>query len=152
MKRAHSKASVGAFKLDFEEFESALKLVAMKKGLKEHTVFSAVMQSTGPSMTFTKANAVPLHDDKRLYTGVHLNGGPDVGQKGRGNFSRRETTDLSTGAKADPMPSFLNELSRRLSLEPTMQRASQMQTVTATKLVQSSANDETGSIGGDETG
>jgi len=113
--------------------------------VKEQAIFQKVMESNGPSMTFTKASAVPLHDDKRLYTGTHLNGGPDVGQKGRGNFSRRATTDLSTGARADPMPSFLQDLSRRLSLEPTM-RACQMKTVTAPAGNLCSSSDEVGSV------
>jgi class 3 adenylate cyclase len=130
MKRSRSESSSGAYKLDIFDFRIALSLIAKKKcscpedrqklKLEEEAVIRAVSECNGPSKTSTKADAVRFHDDFRLYTGTHKHGGPDAGRKGKGTIPMRLTTELSTGAKADPMPSFVDSLSQRLLLDATV--------------------------------
>jgi hypothetical protein len=62
--------------ITFDEFESALKLAATKKGIGYDDLVAKVCKTGGPTYTGTKADYVKFHDDKSLYTGVYANGGP----------------------------------------------------------------------------
>jgi len=72
----------GQRRIDFHQFQNALRLIAEKKGVD--SVESIIAGSGGPILHGTQADAVRFHDDKSTYTGVHVNGGPDSVAKGAG--------------------------------------------------------------------
>lgn len=98
-------------------FLVALTELARKKEVHVDAIHLAVTRSAGPVIRGTKADAVRFHDDKSTYTGTHVNGGPEVGGKGPGCFSRRQLTNISYGAAADPTFQFATDLQQRI-LEP----------------------------------
>lgn len=63
-------------RITYAQFEKALELCAEKKGADLEAIKEAVMGSSGPAFTGTKAEANKFHDDPNLYTGVHAHGGP----------------------------------------------------------------------------
>jgi hypothetical protein len=69
-------------RIDFECFKKAIRIIATTKKVKVHHVQSAVASSQ-PVKNATKADAVKFHDDKSLYTGVHLQGGPSTVDAGK---------------------------------------------------------------------
>jgi hypothetical protein len=74
----------GQRRIGFQQFETALSYIAQKKAVHVDSVFRAVENATCRALNATQIAAVRLHDDKSTYTGVHVNGGPDVGMKGSG--------------------------------------------------------------------
>ena len=78
----------GGRKLNFENFQAALTLVAAKrfpKTFKEKSAAAATqmavdaaLKSSGPKASGTKAIATRFHDDKSTYTGAHKAGGPST--------------------------------------------------------------------------
>jgi len=72
----------GQRRIDFNQFQNALRLIAEKKGVD--SVESIIAGSGGPILHGTQADAVRFHDDKSTYTGVHVNGGPESVAKGAG--------------------------------------------------------------------
>jgi class 3 adenylate cyclase len=132
VKRASAEASVGVFKLNLAGFQEALRLVAKKKGCAESDVFRAVAETSGPNRICTKTKAVRFHDDRKLYTGTHVHGGPDVDGQGKEKMTFRAATVLSSCARADPMPSFVDSLSQRLVLDPASSRANEQKIVQRT--------------------
>lgn len=70
----------GQRRIDFDQFNDALKLVAERKGLSEDAVWTTVVDAGGPILTATQANFSRLHDDKSTYTGTHvyIHGGPKL--------------------------------------------------------------------------
>ncbi|CBZ53835.1 hypothetical protein NCLIV_036160 [Neospora caninum Liverpool] len=78
----------GAKKIDYAQFEEALKLVGEKKKVSTEQIVSKLASGeTGPILTGTKADNVRFHDDKNTYTGVHKHGGPTLVDEGRTQFS-----------------------------------------------------------------
>jgi len=73
----HGKRRIG-----LEQFKQALRKIAKKKGCPVSQVQAAVMSSHGPVTNATKAEYNKFHDDKTLYTGVHVNGGPSTIDRG----------------------------------------------------------------------
>jgi len=63
-------------RINFTEFQNALKEIATKKGTDAESVKATILSAGGPTFAGTKADAVKFHDDKSLYTGVHSSGGP----------------------------------------------------------------------------
>mmetsp|Transcript_9242 Transcript_9242/g.20645 ORF Transcript_9242/g.20645 Transcript_9242/m.20645 type:complete len:386 (-) Transcript_9242:206-1363(-) len=61
----------GERKIDCEQFQDCLRLVAQKKGCTTAAVQEVVGLSRGPEFQGTKADAVRFHDDKSTYTGLH---------------------------------------------------------------------------------
>jgi len=61
----------GKRRIDYQLFESALVLVAEKKGVEVDEVARTVRTSSGPVMNATQMDNVRLHDDKSTYTGRH---------------------------------------------------------------------------------
>ncbi|KEP66805.1 UNVERIFIED_CONTAM: p25-alpha family protein [Hammondia hammondi] len=77
-----------ARKIDYPQFEEALKLVAEKKKVSADQIVTKISTSEGgPIFVGTKTEHVRLHDDKDTYTGVHKNGGPVLVDEGRSQFS-----------------------------------------------------------------
>lgn len=72
----------GQRRIDFHQFQNAIRLIAEKKGID--SVESIIAGSGGPILHGTQADAVRFHDDKSTYTGVHVNGGPESVAKGGG--------------------------------------------------------------------
>lgn len=81
----HRVVPRGQRRIDLRKFEDALRLVAEKKGVNMCDICRAVEESRGPVLTGTRAAPVRFHDDKRTYTGTHVNGGPRTGPKGVGS-------------------------------------------------------------------
>eukprot|EP00930_Biecheleria_cincta_P038647 TRINITY_DN26552_c0_g1_i1.p1 TRINITY_DN26552_c0_g1~~TRINITY_DN26552_c0_g1_i1.p1 ORF type:complete len:405 (-),score=74.14 TRINITY_DN26552_c0_g1_i1:166-1380(-) len=75
----------GQRRIDFHQFQNALRLIAERKGVD--SVESIVAGSAGPILHGTHADAVRFHDDKSTYTGVHVNGGPESVAKGGGTVA-----------------------------------------------------------------
>jgi hypothetical protein len=73
--------------ITFQEFESALKLAAEKKGIDYSAIVEKVLASSGPVFKGTKAEYNKFHDDKSLYTGVYAKGGPTNVDSGNGQIS-----------------------------------------------------------------
>eukprot|EP00667_Euglena_gracilis_P008886 EG_transcript_9014 len=68
----HSKSrAAGARRLDFTAFkETALPLIAAKKGWTTKEVIERIKQAGGPLMACTVPEAVKLYDDKAMHTGT----------------------------------------------------------------------------------
>ncbi|KAL8275410.1 hypothetical protein Esti_000622 [Eimeria stiedai] len=79
----------GAKKITHAEFEEALRLVAVKKGVDIEAIQSTLATEgvDGPILYGTKADNVRFHDDKSTYTGVHKMGGPTTVDDGRVQFN-----------------------------------------------------------------
>mmetsp|Transcript_52828 Transcript_52828/g.123592 ORF Transcript_52828/g.123592 Transcript_52828/m.123592 type:complete len:978 (-) Transcript_52828:141-3074(-) len=101
--------SKGQRRINPDQFCTALRLVAEKKGLDTESVLAYLDQSEGPVIRSTKASAVRFHDDSSLYTGTHRYGGPDPGAKGEGSFlsQLRDGSQLKSGSSSAPVTSFL---------------------------------------------
>eukprot|EP01066_Platyproteum_vivax_P001796 Platyproteum_vivax@DN12259_c0_g1_i1.p1 len=69
--------SKGAKKINYKEFQEAMKQVAEKKKISLDDV-KAQLSKGGPVYAGTKADEVRFHDDKSTYTGVHAHGGPST--------------------------------------------------------------------------
>ena len=67
----------------YEQFKKGVEEFAKKKGITFDDCVSSILAVGGPQFQGTKADYVKFHDDKNLYTGVHLNGGPDTGGSGK---------------------------------------------------------------------
>eukprot|EP00775_Hariotina_reticulata_P004265 gene4265-4517_t len=68
----------GARKITFDQFLTALAVLAEKKGVPFEAAVLKVLDANGPIAHATKAEAVRLHDDKSSYTGVYARGGPST--------------------------------------------------------------------------
>ncbi|PFH35711.1 p25-alpha family protein [Besnoitia besnoiti] len=79
----------GTTKINYSQFEEALKLVAEKKKVSLDKVLSTISEEgqDGPILQGTKADNVRFHDDKSTYTGVHKSGGPTTLDEGRVQFN-----------------------------------------------------------------
>jgi len=93
-KVVHLSSAGGSRRVDLSQFELALRLVADKKGVDVSEVCTAVALVKGPSLQATKADPVRFHDDKSTYTGTHVYGGPESGQKGAGHVPITSQTML----------------------------------------------------------
>jgi len=93
----------GQRRINLQQFEEALRMVAEKKCMDVCDVCRAVEQSAGPVLRGTRANPVRFHDDKSTYTGTHIHGGPTTGPKGEGTSIRREwlQTMVPDGAESE---------------------------------------------------
>lgn len=127
-----ARMSLGSHRrIDLNQFMAALDEIAKRKDVPVSHIHSAVSSSAGPVLNgTTKASLVRFHDDKSTWTGTHLNGGPEVGRKGTGCLPRRETTNISFGALADPTPSFATGLESRI-LQTSSKRPFSTKTVSA---------------------
>jgi len=96
----------GLRRIDLSQFELALRLVADKKGVDVSEVCSAVALVKGPSLQATKADPVRFHDDKSTYTGTHIYGGPESGQKGAGHVPIERTMLSQTMLPSEPPKSW----------------------------------------------
>ena len=65
-----------ARKINFLQFTEAIELCAEKRKEDVDTLIFSILAAGGPVFYGTKAEAVPLNDDKSLYTGVYAKGGP----------------------------------------------------------------------------
>ena len=69
----------GAKKLKWAQFLNALELCAAYRRTGVEKIRELIMAGPGPSLNRpSTAEAVNLHDDKALYTGTHLAGGPST--------------------------------------------------------------------------
>jgi len=71
--KAKSKAER---RITYTQFQTAIGLLAEKKGVEVEALKHAIMEVGGPQFAGTKADNVKFHDDKSLYTGVYAQGGP----------------------------------------------------------------------------
>ncbi len=73
----------GERKIGFQEFLSALDILATRKGqtLQQLSLLVTKHCQHGPKLKGTKAQDVRFHDDKASYTGVHAHGGPSTVDK-----------------------------------------------------------------------
>eukprot|EP00929_Paragymnodinium_shiwhaense_P015733 TRINITY_DN123833_c0_g1_i1.p1 TRINITY_DN123833_c0_g1~~TRINITY_DN123833_c0_g1_i1.p1 ORF type:complete len:321 (+),score=71.08 TRINITY_DN123833_c0_g1_i1:63-1025(+) len=81
----------GARKIDFDGFQACITALASKKKMTEEEFIAKLCASSGPILNGTQAEAVKFHDDRSLYTGVHLRGGPTNIGNGKSGYK-----DLST--------------------------------------------------------
>lgn len=61
----------GQRRIELQQFETALRHVAEKRGVPVGEVCLAVEESPGPRLNGTKADVVRFHDDRSTYTGTH---------------------------------------------------------------------------------
>jgi len=97
----------GQRRINLDQFHTALRLVAEKKGLDLDAIFASLDQSRGPVIRSTKAEAVRFHDDSSLYTGTHRYGGPDSGKKGEGSHLSLFLRDGKQGSASTPCASLV---------------------------------------------
>ena len=76
-------------RMNFAQFKNALEACAAARDMHLDTLTHAVA-STQPHVSGTVAAAVKWHDDRRMYTGVHAKGGPNVLDK---KFSLQDMLD-----------------------------------------------------------
>jgi len=57
-------------RLDWEQFQEAVKLVALRKKQQLEDIMAQMADCSGPKITCTVADEVRLHDDKETWTGV----------------------------------------------------------------------------------
>ncbi|EAN34166.1 p25-alpha family protein [Theileria parva strain Muguga] len=67
--------------INYEQFLKSLEEVSRLLDMKVPELKQRLRESEGPIYRGTEPLAVRLHDDKRLYTGVHLHGGPKIGKQ-----------------------------------------------------------------------
>lgn len=84
-----------AKKIDFAQFQAALKEVATKEGVSVDAIAAKVVEAGGPKSSGTQAQANKFHDDKSTYTGVHTKGGPTT------NDNRISLSSLADRSTAD---------------------------------------------------
>lgn len=96
-------------RIQFPQFEIALELLAEAKGMKTHEIRNAVVESTGPIIKGTEADAVRLHDDKSTYTGTQA--------QGLRGATGAATTLLSPGARNDATASIDGSPKRKVPSE-----------------------------------
>lgn len=84
----------------FEQFKTMLAEVAKKKSKTYEDIVDLVVNSSGPVLAGTKAEAVRLHDDKSSYTGVYAKGGPTNVDTGAGG-KISDLSQLADRSKAD---------------------------------------------------
>lgn len=89
-----AKGSRGHKGMDVQQFKNALDFIAMKKGRRTEDVCTLIQNSAGPVLHCTRAQSVRFHDDKKLYTGTHRHGGPDVGKKKKGHLPSHAHSDF----------------------------------------------------------
>jgi len=97
----------GQRRIDLVQFESALHLIAVKKGTPSSNIQDAVVGAGGPVLSGTKTDDVRFHDDKSTYTGTHVNGGPASVAKGEGTAGQAllpvpRPAGAASGAAASP--------------------------------------------------
>merc|ERR1719443_2521314 len=73
----------GQRRMDMQQFEEALGLVAEKKGVDPDSVCQAIIDAGGPIMRATEAFASRLHDDKSTYSGTHAHRASQLGREGK---------------------------------------------------------------------
>eukprot|EP00747_Dinoflagellata_sp_TGD_P147666 gnl/TRDRNA2_/TRDRNA2_176841_c0_seq15.p1 gnl/TRDRNA2_/TRDRNA2_176841_c0~~gnl/TRDRNA2_/TRDRNA2_176841_c0_seq15.p1 ORF type:complete len:360 (+),score=89.57 gnl/TRDRNA2_/TRDRNA2_176841_c0_seq15:76-1155(+) len=92
----------GKRRIEFDQFQNALRHVADKKGVSHSVVMEAVAGSGGPVIHATKADAVKFHDDKSTYTGAHTANDKHGGAGGNETESERhERLKKENAAHAD---------------------------------------------------
>ena len=64
--------------ITFEQFKKGIEQCAAKKGINFDDCCNLILLVAGPKFAGTKADYVKFHDDKNLYTGVYVNGGPST--------------------------------------------------------------------------
>ena len=89
----------GAKKITFQQFTSALELIAAKKGISTEELESRILSVGGPVFTGTKTEKVKWHDDKSTYTGVYAKGGPSIIDAGKTMI--RDISELCDRSDAD---------------------------------------------------
>lgn len=87
----------GERRINFGSFETALELVAQKRGSKLEEVRNALVLSIGPILQGTKAVYVRFHDDKATHTGA--SGAAAKGNKLNGN-QPTDATEAQARAEA----------------------------------------------------
>eukprot|EP00933_Yihiella_yeosuensis_P037757 TRINITY_DN31751_c0_g1_i1.p1 TRINITY_DN31751_c0_g1~~TRINITY_DN31751_c0_g1_i1.p1 ORF type:complete len:398 (+),score=71.08 TRINITY_DN31751_c0_g1_i1:95-1288(+) len=90
-------AGKGQRRIGFQQFKSALIMVANKKGVDAGDIFCAASKqgASGPQLnSVTKVDAVRFHDDKNTYTGCHVNGGPESVAIGRGTSTQLASASM----------------------------------------------------------
>ena len=79
--------SKGARKITFSQFRDlAIPDIAGRKKVSPESII-AIIQSSSPASSGTKADSVKFHDDKSQYTGVYKAGGPTSIDRDAGNLS-----------------------------------------------------------------
>ncbi|BAM39419.1 vesicular cargo protein [Theileria orientalis strain Shintoku] len=64
--------------INYETFLKSLDDVGKKLNCSKSEIEAKLSDLTGPIYTGTQPDPVRFHDDKSLYTGVHVHGGPSV--------------------------------------------------------------------------
>lgn len=77
----------GQRRLDIENFEATVIIIAERRKVPESAVRRAIMFCHGPLVRATQAGEVRLHDDRGGYTGTHVLGGPESGALGQGTVA-----------------------------------------------------------------
>jgi len=78
----------GKRRINVEQFKTALRLIAKKKGCSVSKVQEMVAGSDGPVNTGTKAEANKFHDDPNLWTGTQAEGGHTTIDSGKTLFDQ----------------------------------------------------------------
>jgi len=79
--------SKGQRRIGFEQFSSALQLIAEKKGATPEKIYQTVLGAGGPVLHGTVAESVKFYDDKSTFTGTWAHGGPEHVAKGGGTHA-----------------------------------------------------------------
>lgn len=77
----------GQRRLDIENFDAALPIIAERKKMTEGAIIRAIAFCHGPQVRATQAGEVRLHDDRGGYTGTWVLGGPESGALGLGTVA-----------------------------------------------------------------
>jgi len=77
----------GQRRLDIENFEATIAIIAERRKVPESAVRRAIMFCHGPLVRATQTGEVRLHDDRGGYTGTHVLGGPESGALGQGTVA-----------------------------------------------------------------
>eukprot|EP01017_Pseudomicrothorax_dubius_P002433 TRINITY_DN10067_c0_g1_i1.p1 TRINITY_DN10067_c0_g1~~TRINITY_DN10067_c0_g1_i1.p1 ORF type:complete len:196 (+),score=55.22 TRINITY_DN10067_c0_g1_i1:75-590(+) len=72
-----------ARKINFYQFEAALREIATRKGIRSQDVEEIINLASGPNYSGTKSEYIKFHDDKNSYTGVYARGGPSTVSSGK---------------------------------------------------------------------
>ena len=89
----------GKNSITFKEFLNGINEIAKEQKVKSEVLIKKISNLKGPNFKGTKAKYNKFHDDKKNYTGVHKNGGPDSFAKGGGKIN--DISEITNRKKAD---------------------------------------------------
>lgn len=107
--------------ITFNQFQSALKKFAQRKGVSYNRIVAQIVSNGGPKQhRTTKAQSVKFHDDKSMYTGVYKKENFHIPEEKSGfdlaTFTNRKPADVR-GVRKHTRSQHAKSIQRRATLD-----------------------------------